>query len=217
MLVPRSERRLRVLVAGAGLSQQSSLTVLRHQIGRECGRAGLCRFKLLSSAHSNTLEPLSNKCVKRGRRRRIALILIGAWVTDRCDGVHDATASYDCKAAGSAQDMPRQQRHNSKRLPPRNRNRVPRPAQHPNQGLLPLRAIDDGAPEHARLRRLFGRARFFARRFKRCASTWIKGRCGAGLRRTCRNAGMGPQELSVPGPPEGLPDHAGEDAARAIR
>ncbi len=197
MLVPRSERRLRVLVAGAGLSQQSSLTVLRHQIGRECGRAGLCRFKLLSSAHSNTLEPLSNKCVKRGRRRRIALILIGAWVTDRCDGVHDATASYHCQAAGSAQDSPRQQRHDNTRLPPRNRNRVPRPARHPNQGLLPLRAVDDGAPEHARLRRLSRRAGVPACSKQRRTVAWLESGRGLGLRRPLRNARVGPQELSV--------------------
>ena len=157
---PRSERRLRALDAGAGLSQQSTLAVSRSVREVRLWPALSVDFQiyiiqLASHQHTSpdaTLREIAH-CVGRH----------GLCINfDRCDGVHDATASYHCQAAGSAQDSPSQQQHNT-RLPPRNRNRVPRPARHPNQGLLPLRAVDDGAPEHARLRRLFGRARVPAR------------------------------------------------------
>ena len=107
--------------------------------------------------------------------------------------------------------------HDNTRLPPRNRNRVPRPAQHSNQGLLPLHSQYIRPTKHARLRRVSRRARVPARRFKRCTCTWIKGRRGLGLRGPLRNIGVGPQELLISRFTKGLPDHAGEDAARAFR
>ena len=93
---------------------------------------------------------------------------------------------------------------------------MPRPAQHPNQGLLPLRAIDDGAPEHARLRRVFRRAGYLPVASTDAPLLGLKAAVALDCDELAETLEWDRKNYSYPGPPEGLPDHAGEDAPRAI-
>ena len=94
---------------------------------------------------------------------------------------------------------------------------MPRPAQYNDQGLLPLRTVNNRHTEHARLRRVLGEPGSLPVASKDAPLLGLKAAVALDCDELAETLEWDRKNYSYRDLSKGLPDHAGEDAARAFR